>query len=259
MTFPWEPHYDPGVPLTVGPVTTSLPRLLLQAAEQSPQSPALVFFGRTTTYGKLNTRTASLASALITETCARQGIEPGQLTIHADRGSSMTSKPVAFLMADLGVTSRGTPVLVNRTVAEAGLVVSIGCIEPHIIASFGGGYKNLVPGVAEGRHFRVGTVALPLPVDAPRSGELLLGVRPEHADIDPAHVAGSGLPAWPLQVELLEMLGAERLVYGKLGGEPFVLRIDGTLKPPAPGDVVPLQVLPERLHWFDRATGRRVG
>ena len=64
MTFPWAPHYDPGVPLTVGPVTTSLPRLLLQAAEQSPQAPALVFFGRTTTYGELNTQTASLASAL---------------------------------------------------------------------------------------------------------------------------------------------------------------------------------------------------
>lgn len=47
---------------------------------------------------------ASLASALIAETCARQGIQPEQLTIHADRGSSMTSKPVAFLMADLGVT-----------------------------------------------------------------------------------------------------------------------------------------------------------
>ena len=29
---------------------------------------------------------------------------PGQLTIHADRGTSMTSKPVALLMADLGVT-----------------------------------------------------------------------------------------------------------------------------------------------------------
>src|SRR5665647_1317252 len=63
MTFPWAPHYDPGVPLTVGPVTTSLPQLLLQGAEQSPQSPALVFFGRTTTYGELNTRTASLASS----------------------------------------------------------------------------------------------------------------------------------------------------------------------------------------------------
>ena len=47
---------------------------------------------------------ASLASTLIAETCTRQGIQPKQLTIHADRGSSMTSKPVAFLMADLGVT-----------------------------------------------------------------------------------------------------------------------------------------------------------
>ena len=47
---------------------------------------------------------AKLAKELIAETCGRQGIQPNQLTIHADRGSSMTSKPVAFLMADLGVT-----------------------------------------------------------------------------------------------------------------------------------------------------------
>jgi putative transposase len=47
---------------------------------------------------------AALAQELISETCLRQGIQPGQLTIHADRGSSMTSKSVAFLMADLGVT-----------------------------------------------------------------------------------------------------------------------------------------------------------
>jgi lactate racemase len=51
-------------------------------------------------------------------------------------------------LAFLGTTRRGTPVWVNRTVAEADLVVSIGCIEPHIIASFGGGAKNIVPGVA---------------------------------------------------------------------------------------------------------------
>lgn len=48
--------------------------------------------------------TAVLASRLIGETCTKQGIEPGMLTIHADRGTSMTSKPVALLMADLGVT-----------------------------------------------------------------------------------------------------------------------------------------------------------
>jgi len=47
---------------------------------------------------------ARLAQKLIAETCARQGIAPGDLTLHADRGSSMTSKPVALLLADLGVT-----------------------------------------------------------------------------------------------------------------------------------------------------------
>lgn len=47
---------------------------------------------------------AALAEELIATTCKRQGIKAGQLTIHADRGSSMRSKPVAFLLADLGVT-----------------------------------------------------------------------------------------------------------------------------------------------------------
>lgn len=47
---------------------------------------------------------AKLAEILIKESCRRQSIERDQLTIHADRGSSMKSKPVAFLLADLGVT-----------------------------------------------------------------------------------------------------------------------------------------------------------
>ena len=47
---------------------------------------------------------ASLAERLIAETAAKQAIPPDQLTVHADRGASMTSKPVAFLLADLGIT-----------------------------------------------------------------------------------------------------------------------------------------------------------
>jgi putative transposase len=47
---------------------------------------------------------AALAEKLIAATCAKQGIARGQLSLHADRGSSMTSKPVALLLADLGVT-----------------------------------------------------------------------------------------------------------------------------------------------------------
>ena len=47
---------------------------------------------------------AVLAEKLIAATCAKQDIAREQLTLHADRGSSMTSKPVALLLADLGVT-----------------------------------------------------------------------------------------------------------------------------------------------------------
>lgn len=47
---------------------------------------------------------AHLAERLLADTIAGQHVDPGQLTIHADRGSSMASKPVAFLLADLGVT-----------------------------------------------------------------------------------------------------------------------------------------------------------
>jgi putative transposase len=46
----------------------------------------------------------TLAQRLLSETIAKYQIPKGQLTVHADRGPSMTSKPVALLLADLGVT-----------------------------------------------------------------------------------------------------------------------------------------------------------
>lgn len=47
---------------------------------------------------------ARVAEQLIAQALTQHRIAPGRLTIHADRGSAMTSKPVAFLLADLGVT-----------------------------------------------------------------------------------------------------------------------------------------------------------
>ena len=63
---------------------------------------------------------------------------------------------------------------------------------------------------------------------------------------------------WPLRVDALEMLGAERLVYGRLGEAQFIVRIDATLTAPRVGDTVSLQASPAHLHWFDAATQRRV-
>ncbi len=107
-----------------------------------------------------------------------------------------------------------------------------------------------VQGLTDRSRFTVGGVTLALPQPAPRSGPLLLGVRPEHADL-----ADTG---WSLAVEMVEMLGAERLVYGRLGGAAFTLRIDATLPTPHAGDTIRLHVAGEHLHWFDRETQQRV-
>ena len=47
---------------------------------------------------------SELAQRLVRDACDREGIVNGQLTVHSDRGTAMTSKPLALLYADLGVT-----------------------------------------------------------------------------------------------------------------------------------------------------------
>lgn len=47
---------------------------------------------------------SALAQCLIDESCEKQGVLPGQLVIHSDRGSPMIAKGTAMLMADLGIT-----------------------------------------------------------------------------------------------------------------------------------------------------------
>jgi len=123
------------------------------------------------------------------------------------------------------------------------------------VASFiGSPPMNLIEGVADGQKFKVGDMTLPLPAAAPRSGALVLGLRPEHATL----VEHGGADGWALQVEVVEMLGAERLVYCRMGTSLFTVRIDGQLSAPAPGQTLHLSVNPERLHWFDSKTGGRL-
>jgi putative transposase len=47
---------------------------------------------------------AALAEKLLADSIVKHDIDRDQLSVHADNGSSMASKPVAFLLADLGVT-----------------------------------------------------------------------------------------------------------------------------------------------------------
>jgi len=79
----------------------------------------------------------------------------------------------------------------------------------------------------------------------------ILGIRPEHLQ-----VTSDG---WALQVETVEMLGAERLVYGRLGDETVIVRTDESLgSAPAVGSVIHARPREDRLHWFDAASGQRM-
>jgi len=89
-------------------------------------------------------------------------------------------------------------------------------------------------------------VALP----SPRHGgpAITLGIRPEHVTLQPG-----GLP---LQVELVEPLGSETLVHGRMpDGTPLLAKLPGAMPVP---DRVEVAITPGELHLFDRETGRRL-
>ncbi len=82
----------------------------------------------------------------------------------------------------------------------------------------------------------------------------ILGVRPEHIDLVP----GDGSGGWEFTVETVELLGAERLLYGKVGGEDVTVRVEEGRPYPKPGETTRIAARADRLHWFDQATGHRI-
>ncbi|MEI6547835.1 MAG: TOBE domain-containing protein, partial [Burkholderiales bacterium] len=61
-----------------------------------------------------------------------------------------------------------------------------------------------------------------------------------------------------MQVELTELLGAERLIHGRLADSPFIVRTDARLAAPSAGQIVGLEISPESLHWFDPTSQKRI-
>jgi sn-glycerol 3-phosphate transport system ATP-binding protein len=162
------------------------------------------------------------------------------LFVTHDQVEAMTLAQRMIVMNGGRIEQIGTPEQVYGTPAST------------FVAGFiGSPPMNLIAGQAEGTRFVAGGQTLTLPAPAPRNGPLLMGVRPEHADPD---IGGS----WAMKVELLEMLGAERLVYGHLGDTMFTLRMESTRTPPKPGDTVMLGAVAPHVHWFDATTGKRV-
>lgn len=79
---------------------------------------------------------------------------------------------------------------------------------------------------------------------------LILGIRPEHIDL----VETGGVA---FKVETVELLGAERLLYGKVGDENVTVRVEEGKPYPKPGETTQITARQDRLHWFDAETGKR--
>lgn len=113
---------------------------------------------------------------------------------------------------DLGVTSRGTPVLLNRRLAEADFVVCVGAIEPHLLQGFGGGLKMLLPGLAH-----ADTIAANHLVGASWQKFNYVGTPPDRSpmrlDLEEA-VARLGKPVFLVNVVMNERLQLHRFVCG---------------------------------------------
>jgi sn-glycerol 3-phosphate transport system ATP-binding protein len=97
----------------------------------------------------------------------------------------------------------------------------------------------------------IGSPPMNLLKDAPgaRAGTVM-GVRPEHLDI--------GSTGWPLQIETCELLGAERLIYGRLGKEQVIVRTEESSTAPAPDTTIHVAPREGKVHWFDATTGKRI-
>ena len=78
----------------------------------------------------------------------------------------------------------------------------------------------------------------------------ILGIRPEHLDV--------GSEGWAVTVETVELLGAERLIYGRLNGEQIIVRVEEGTHAPQPDSVIHVLPRPDRLHAFDATTGKRI-
>ena len=78
----------------------------------------------------------------------------------------------------------------------------------------------------------------------------ILGIRPEHLAV--------GTTGWEARVETTELLGAERLIYARVGDEQLIVRTEESHLAPAPDSLIHIAPREDRIHWFDAASGKRL-
>jgi sn-glycerol 3-phosphate transport system ATP-binding protein len=122
-----------------------------------------------------------------------------------------------------------------------------------VAAFIGSPPMNLLRGKvdADGGSFSIdqAKVTLPRAVSSLAGRELLLGVRPENLEL--------GGTAFEMEVEMVESLGADHLIHGRLGQQSLILRA-GPDANPALGSRVRVGFDVDAMHWFEGSSGARV-
>ena len=169
-----------------------------------------------------------------------QRLETTTVYVTHDQIEAMTMADRVVVMHDGIVEQVGTPLELYDTPQNLFVAEFIG--SPAI---------NLLPGRLTGDEFVVDeAIRLPAARPADEAGrEAVYGVRPEDIHLDPAGV--------PAKVMLVEPTGADTHVIARVGAHDVVaaIRERHALKP---GDEIGLTPAVERVHLFDRATGRRL-
>ncbi len=166
------------------------------------------------------------------------------LYVTHDQVEAMTLAQRVMVMNKGIVEQIGTPVEVYERPAS------------QFVASFiGAPAMNLLPGQinGDGTRFNLNGAALPLDKSKAKWADrpVTLGIRPEHIQLCREN---EGIP---LQVETLEMLGADNLAHGRLGKARLVVRLPHSERPQA-GSTLWLHLPSDALHFFDSTHGRRL-
>jgi len=126
----------------------------------------------------------------------------------------------------------------------------------YVAGFIGSPAMNMLPArrAGDGKAIELpGGARLNLAQKLPGSGDLLVGIRPEHIQ-----VASSGGGVFQINVDLVEALGADTLVHGRVGSDQaLTVRLPGTTRVAA-GQRLALAVPAEDFHLYDAASGQRL-
>lgn len=157
-----------------------------------------------------------------------------------DQVEAMTMADRIFVLNGGVIEQTGTPSEIYNTPAST------------FVASFmGAPPMNLLSGACDrsGRLSFDGGEDLPVAPEIDHQGRLTIGIRPEDVTLDPAGVI-------TFTAEIVEELGAQRLLHGKISGQPFSVAVNKDVE--AKVGTLRLGLKPAAIHLFDPETGARL-